>query len=158
LVRSLVDLHGGTVEARSEGPGRGTEFLVKIPLTTENLGDSDAGGPEDQIAAFALHRILVVDDNRDSAESLSILLRFLGSDVYTVHDGAAALEAVRAYQPSVVLLDIGLPGMDGHEVARRLRRLSECRDVVLIALTGWGQESDRRLSKEAGFDHHLVKP
>jgi CheY-like chemotaxis protein len=100
----------------------------------------------------------VVDDNRDAADSLGILLKFLGADVHIVHNGPAALEALRTYQPSVMLLDIGMLGMDGYEVARHMRQRPEGRDVTLIALTGWGQEEDQRRSREAGIDHHLVKP
>jgi CheY-like chemotaxis protein len=103
-------------------------------------------------------RILVVDDSRDEAESLAMLLNLMGSDVRVAHDGPAALEAMSSYQPAVVLLDIGMPGMDGYEVARRARRQPGLKDVTLIALTGWGQEEDRRRCREAGFDHHLVKP
>ena len=103
-------------------------------------------------------RILVVDDNRDCADSLGMLLKFLGADVCTANDGLAALEALKTYRPTVVFLDIGMPGMDGYEIARQARQQPEGRDVMLIALTGWGQDEDRRQSKEAGFDHHLIKP
>jgi CheY-like chemotaxis protein len=158
LVRSLVDLHGGSVEAKSDGPGKGSEFVVRLPLAVGRLGLPDrgprAGGP----AAVAPRRILVVDDSRDAADSLGLLLKFLGAEVHTAHDGPAALEALETHRPSVVLLDIGLPGMDGFEVARQARQRPEGRDVTLIALTGWGQEEDRRQSREVGIDHHLVKP
>jgi signal transduction histidine kinase len=156
LVRSLVSLHGGSVEARSEGPGRGSELVVRLPLAAglAPLQDSRDARP----AAVAPRRILVVDDNRDAADSLGMLLKFLGADVCTANDGPAALEAFRTYRPSVMLLDIGLPEMDGYEVARRTRQQPEGGDVTLIALTGWGQEEDRRRSREAGIDHHLVKP
>jgi CheY-like chemotaxis protein len=107
---------------------------------------------------FAAHRILVVDDSRDAAHSLAILLQGLGADVRTAGDGPTALDELLTYRPSVVLLDIGMPGMDGLEVARRARQLREGRDLTLIALTGWGQEADRRRSREAGIDYHLVKP
>jgi PAS domain S-box-containing protein len=157
LVRSLVNLHGGSVEAKSEGVGQGSEFLVRLPLAGKPPA-RDVGREKNPPRAFATKRILVVDDNLDSAESLSLLLEFLGAEVQTANDGSAALAAIRSYRPSVVLLDIGLPGMDGYEVARLARELPEGRGATLIALTGWGQEDDRRRSKEAGIDHHLVKP
>jgi CheY-like chemotaxis protein len=103
-------------------------------------------------------RVLVVDDNRDAAASLGMLLKLLGAEVRVVNDGPAALEILASYRPTVVLLDIGMPGMDGYEVARRIRQQPEWRDLMLIALTGWGQEEDRRRTSEAGFDHHLLKP
>jgi CheY-like chemotaxis protein len=107
---------------------------------------------------FAAHRILVVDDSRDAAESLAMLLESVGADVHTASDGLAALEKLDSYRPSVMLLDIGMPGMDGFEVARRARQRPASRDLTLIALTGWGQEADRRRSREVGIDFHLVKP
>jgi PAS domain S-box-containing protein len=158
LVRSLVGQHGGSIEVKSDGPGQGSEFVVRLPLAAERPGPDDGGRGSDPLSAVAARRILVVDDNRDAADSLGMLLRFLGADVLTVHDGPAALEALRTYQPSVVLLDIGMPGMDGYEVARWARQQPEGRDAILIALTGWGQEEDQRRSHEAGIDHHLVKP
>ena len=157
LVKTLVEMHGGRVEAHSDGPGRGSEFVVRLPLAA-------AGAPAEAPAAprvagvLAPRRVLVVDDNRDSGESLGMLLQLLGADVRIVYDGPAALEAVGTYRPAVVLLDIGMPGMDGHEVARRIRQQPELEDVTLVALTGWGQEQDRRASRSAGFDYHLVKP
>jgi signal transduction histidine kinase/ActR/RegA family two-component response regulator len=158
LVKSLVELHDGTVEAYSEGPGRGSEFVVRLPLAApRGIGDipAAAAGP---VAALALRRVLVVDDNRDAAESLGMLLKLLGADVEVAYDGASALEALATYRPTIVLLDIGMPGMDGHEVARRIRSQPEFDDVTLIALTGWGQEEDRRHARTAGFDYHLIKP
>ncbi len=157
LVKRLVEMHGGTVTAHSEGPGKGSEFVVRLPLAGEArpaAAAPQAGEPP----AAAARRILVVDDNRDAADSLGLLLRFLGHEVRVAHDGPAALEAARAWRPAVVLLDIGMPGMDGYAVARALRALPELEGVVLIALTGWGQEEDRRRSRAAGFDHHLIKP
>jgi CheY-like chemotaxis protein len=124
----------------------------------EQFGSHERAQGDGQAASLVPRRILVVDDSRDAADSLGMLLQFLGADVYTTHDGPAALEAIQTYRPSVVLLDIGMPGMDGYEVARRARQQPGGRDVTLIALTGWGQEEDRRRSKEAGIDHHLVKP
>ncbi len=158
LVKRLVQMHGGTVEARSGGPGKGSEFVVRLP---EAAGLSTSNNPESSVStrtAIAAHRILVVDDNRDAADSLGMLLKFEGADTCITYDGPAALEAIQTYRPSVVLLDIGLPGMDGFEVAERARQLPEGRAIKIIALTGWGQEEDRRRSREAGIDDHLVKP
>ncbi|HET7131654.1 MAG TPA: response regulator, partial [Gammaproteobacteria bacterium] len=155
LVRSLVELHGGSVEAWSEGPGKGSEFLVRLPLA---VGQQSPAHAQTHPPPVTPRRMLVVDDNADSAESLRILLELLGAQVVAVHDGPAALAALDADKPDVVLLDIGMPEMDGYELARRIRSRSDGADLILIALTGWGQEEDRRRSKEAGIDHHLVKP
>jgi CheY-like chemotaxis protein/two-component sensor histidine kinase len=158
LVQRLVQLHGGTVEAHSDGPGKGSEFVVRLPVA----GPARARGPQGaadggQVVAPPACRILVVDDNRDAADSLAVLLRMMGHEVHTAHDGLEAVGAVAVLQPDVVLLDIGLPKLNGYEVARRVRQ-GRAEGVVLIALTGWGQEEDRRRSREAGFDHHLTKP
>jgi PAS domain S-box-containing protein len=158
LVKSLVEMHGGSVEASSEGAGRGSEFVVRLPLGTAALPTHDPGKAARPSDVLALRRVLVVDDNRDAAESLSMLLKLLGADVHVAYNGPDALEALAKYKPAVVLLDIGMPGMDGHEVARRIRQQSEFQDVTLIALTGWGQEADRQRSQSAGFDYHLIKP
>jgi signal transduction histidine kinase len=158
LARTLVEAHGGTIEARSEGPGRGSEFIVRLPLADAAVRAPSSPACNDTPTGLARRRILVVDDNRDAAESLAMLLRHASAEVRTVFDGAAALEEIPSFRPDVILLDIGMPEMDGHEVARRLRALPEGRDVLLIALTGWGQDDDCRRSCEAGFDHHLVKP
>jgi signal transduction histidine kinase len=155
LVKSLVVMHGGTVEARSPGPGLGSEFIVRLPLIQQANEQQELGR---LIEPLPPRRILIVDDSRDGGESLSVLLRVLGSDVHLVHSGTAALQAVGSFKPDVVLLDIGMPGMDGYEVARRIRADSANRGMLLIALTGWGQDEDRARSAAAGFDHHLVKP
>jgi PAS domain S-box-containing protein len=157
LARSIVALHGGTIEARSAGLGQGSEFTVRLPLPPAAAEDSspESSRPATRIAG---QRILVVDDNVDAAESLGALLRCLGAEVVTVHDGPAALEAMRTEKPSAAVLDIGMPGMDGYEVARRARAGPLGDDIKLIALTGWGNDEDRRRSREAGIDHHLVKP
>ncbi|WP_437933700.1 hybrid sensor histidine kinase/response regulator [Sorangium sp. So ce341] len=163
LVRRLVEMHGGTVRAVSDGPGRGSEFIVRLPA--EALAAS-AGGAETPFAALpqarpgpaSPRRILVVEDNPDVAESLVMLLQALGHDVAMARSGPEALEAAPAFLPDVVLLDIGLPGMDGYEVARQLRRRPELERALLVALSGYGQDEDRRRSRAAGFDHHLVKP
>jgi CheY-like chemotaxis protein len=158
LVKSLVEMHGGTVEARSAGLGQGAEFVVQLPMAHEQFsGDAPkaAVGPSPSLVP---KRVLVVDDNRDAAESLGMLLRTLGATVHIVYSGAEALESLEAHNPSVVLLDIGMPDMDGYEVARRIRQRPGFMDVTLIALTGWGQEKDRQRSRTAGFDYHLTKP
>jgi CheY-like chemotaxis protein len=157
LVRTLVEMHGGSVEVQSEGHGKGSEFTVRLPLAS---GAALQHGEErnNHSPSLAKRRILVVDDHHDAAESLGMLLEGMGAVVRTAHDGPAALDAISGWRPEIVLLDIGMPGMDGNEVARRARRRPECRDTTLIALTGWGQADDRQKSKEAGFDFHLVKP
>jgi PAS domain S-box-containing protein len=159
LVKNLVELHGGSVTARSEGPGKGSEFLVRLPILSDLAEPAPA--PTSRLPAggeVVSHRILVVDDNTDAADTLAMLLRVMGHDVQTAADGLSALNVARSYRPQVVLLDIGLPRMDGYEVARRLRREPGLENVVLIALTGYGQEEDKRASQEAGFQQHLVKP
>ncbi len=158
LVKSLTEMHGGSVEAHSDGPGQGSEFVVRLPLPTEKAPEVAAAPPEAPAAAERAVRILLVDDNLDASESLAMLLRLWGHEVAVAHDGPAALRAAEARPPQVALLDIGLPGMDGYELARRLRSRPGPGRAVLVALTGWGQEEDRRRSREAGFDHHLVKP
>jgi CheY-like chemotaxis protein len=156
LVKSLVEMHGGSVEAKSNGPGLGSEFVVRLPLV--NKPDSGERSENQSSAILSPRRVLVVDDNRDAAQSLGMLLRLLGTEVQVVYSGAEALQVVGKYLPDIVLLDIGMPGMDGYEVAKRIRQQSELRNVMLIALTGWGQEEDRHRSQLAGFDHHLIKP
>jgi PAS domain S-box-containing protein len=159
LVDTLVKMHLGRVTARSDGLGKGSEFTVHLPLAA---GGARADADQHAIVRHAPEsvrcRVLVVDDNHDAAESLGMLLTVMGCDVRIVYDGPTALDAVREHQPAIVLLDLGMPEMDGHEVSRRLRRDPGFRDVLLVALTGWGQEEDRRRSRAAGFDHHLVKP
>jgi PAS domain S-box-containing protein len=157
LVQRLVQLHGGSVKVRSAGEGRGSEFVVRLPRIVEG---SRAEAAELGAAPEPMHprRILVVDDNLDAAASLAMLLQLSGNEIYTTHDGAGALEAAEQHRPEVILLDIGLPTMNGYEVCRRIRQQTWGKQIVLIALTGWGQEEDRRRSHEAGFDGHLVKP
>jgi two-component system CheB/CheR fusion protein len=157
LVRRLVDLHDGSIEVRSDGPGRGSEFTVRLPLVQAARDVLPAGdGP--RAKALSGCRVLVVDDNRDSAETLGMLLTIKGNEVRTAHDGVEAVEVAGAYRPELVLLDIGLPKLNGYDVARRIRQQPWGRAVTLVALTGWGQDEDRRRSMEAGFDHHVVKP
>jgi PAS domain S-box-containing protein len=160
LVKSLVQMHGGSVEARSEGLGMGTEVLVRLPLARKPKElSAEPGLSRSSInPGSSVQRILCVDDNRDSADSLGTMLKFLGADVRVVYDGPSALEAIKICRPSIALLDIGMPGMDGLEVAQKIRDDTANKDMLLIALTGWGNEDDRQRSREAGFDHHLVKP
>ena len=157
LARRLAQMHGGSLAVASRGAGQGSEFILRIPVAANPPADKAA---QSAPAAIALpqKRILVVDDNRDAADSLGRILEFLGVDVRLARDGAEALDVFKAYDPQVVLLDIGMPGMDGYEVARRIRGGFPDRRTSLVALTGWGQEEDRRKAREAGFDHHLVKP
>ncbi|HEX5720584.1 MAG TPA: ATP-binding protein [Thermoanaerobaculia bacterium] len=159
LVRSLVERHGGTVEAHSAGPGRGSELVVRLPLCTDRAAEpaepcrEQLREPERGPA-----RILLVEDNVDAADALAELLRLWGHEVEVAHDGAAAVQSAGALRPGVVLLDIGLPGMDGYQVAGALRGLPGLQGTLIVALTGYGQESDRQRSARAGFDYHLVKP
>jgi CheY-like chemotaxis protein len=167
LVKSVVEMHGGTVEAYSAGVGQGSEFVVHLPLGDEWRVASDAkeeagGDPlathHSPLTTKTKRRILVVDDNPDSAESLAMLLKISGNETHMAHDGLEAVEAAERFRPDVVLLDIGLPQLNGYDAARRIREQPWGKTMVLIALTGWGQEEDRRRSKDAGFDAHLVKP
>jgi CheY-like chemotaxis protein len=156
LVKTLVEMHGGTVEAHSAGLGQGSEFVIRLP----SLADAPETSTEvnhDHVLTTA-PRILVVDDNRDSADSLASLLKLTGSKTKTAYDGLEAVEAAANFRPNVVLLDIGLPKLNGYEAARKIREQPWGSKIVLIALTGWGQEADRRRSSEAGFNRHLVKP
>jgi signal transduction histidine kinase/ActR/RegA family two-component response regulator len=157
LAKSIVELHGGSIEARSEGPGRGSEFIVRLPLG-ERAGRTAAVSDAVPREPLAAQSVLIVDDNRDAAESLAMLLRLLGLAVRVADNGGAALQAIDDDVPDVMFLDIGMPGMDGYEVARQVRRRRGGADVLLVALTGWGQDDDRRRARAAGFDHHLVKP
>ena len=157
LVKNLVEMHAGTVEARSEGVGQGSEFVVRLPLLS---GPPPLPRKPSSVKPVATvpRRILVVDDNQDSAESLATLLTLTGHEVHIAHDGLEALESAAAFQPEVILLDIGLPRLNGYEAARRIREQQPHKPPTLVALTGWGQEEDRRRTKEAGFDAHLLKP
>jgi CheY-like chemotaxis protein len=158
LVKGLVELHGGSVEAHSDGPGSGSEFTIRLRVATGLSASEPARAGDDDAPALANRRILIVDDNRDGTESLAMLLELMGHLAETAYDGEHALEIAETTRPEVVLLDLGMPGLSGYDVCRRIRARPWGRDVVLIALTGWGQEADRRRTKEAGFDHHMVKP
>jgi signal transduction histidine kinase/CheY-like chemotaxis protein len=157
LAKTLVQLHGGSIEAHSEGKGRGCEFTVKLPLAQATALEP-AGQSASASEPLRFKRVLVVDDNQDAADSLGILLQLLGAEVMVVHDGPSALDALESFKPAVVLLDLGMPGMGGLEVARRMREDPGHGAITLVALTGWGQREDRRRTHEAGFDYHLVKP
>jgi signal transduction histidine kinase len=168
LVQRLVEMHGGSVTARSDGLGHGSEFVIRLPLFIRERIES--GQPLQQLSALeqsmtnadlttrTQRRILVADDNNDALESLATLLQLSGHEVYTASNGAVALESAEQHRPEVALLDIGMPKLDGYEVARRIRAQPWGQRITLVALTGWGQDSDRKRSQEAGFDSHLVKP
>ena len=158
LVKRLTELHGGRVEARSDGPGKGSEFTVRLPVLVEGISGATPARKATARPAFPSRRILVVDDNQDSASSLGMLLKLNGQDVRVVFDGPAALTMAEAFLPQLVLLDIGMPGMDGFEVAKRLRASAPLAHTRIVALTGWGREEDRRRTRESGFDEHLTKP
>jgi CheY-like chemotaxis protein/two-component sensor histidine kinase len=170
VVRSLVELHGGSVQAASAGLGMGSEFMVRLPIWKAEetaAGDRPFGGSTSSSSAQS-HRatsqaprgrkVLVVDDNVTSAQSLELLLTLEGHEVQVVHDGPSVLEAVSHHHHEIVLMDIGLPGMSGYEVARQLRQQPELGSLLIVAVTGYAEDEARRLSREAGFDHHLVKP
>jgi PAS domain S-box-containing protein len=159
LVKGLVEMHGGTVEARSEGQGKGSEFTLRLPAATAAMRDAEPRHAEAKgVQAGGAQRILIVDDNVDSADSLGQILEMMGNEVRTAYDGAAGVEAARAFRPGVVLCDIGMPKINGYDAARSIRAESWGKDTVLVALTGWSQEDDLQKSADAGFDHHLVKP
>lgn len=158
LVKNLVEQHDGTIAAHSDGPGKGSEFTVRLPITVPTSHEPRAPSIVGRAPDVPRRRVLVVDDNYDAAASLGMLLKYLGADVHTANDGAAALSAIESYRPDVVFLDIGMPVMDGFEVAGRIRENRDNDNVVLVALTGWGQADDRDRTRAAGFDHHLVKP
>ena len=157
VVKKLVEMHGGSVTAESEGLGQGSEFVIRLPAASKPTAATSPAGVSPE-KAVKKAKILVVDDNVDTARGMSRLLKLLGHDVAVAHDGFEAIEVARGYNPEFILLDIGLPGMSGYEVASQLRR-EECgQDAVIVAVSGYGQDEDRRQSKEAGFDHHLIKP
>jgi CheY-like chemotaxis protein len=158
LVRGLVEMHGGTVRARSEGPGRGSEFIVELPASDAPPAPRPPAAAAPLARASDSRRILVVDDNRDSADSLAQLLRVLGHDVEAVHGGHEAVAAAERYRPQLVLMDLGMPELNGYEACRLIREKPWGHAMVLVAQTGWGQDQDRLRAQEAGFDSHLVKP
>jgi signal transduction histidine kinase/ActR/RegA family two-component response regulator len=160
LVRRLVQMHGGTITVRSDGRGKGSEFIIGLPMF-EDPSPAEVESVTIQKALVeksAPLRILVVDDNQDSADSLGLLMELLGNEVRVVHDGQKAVDVAKEFQPRVVLLDIGLPTINGYEAARKIREQPWGKQAVMVAVTGWGEDVDRQRSKDAGFDHHLVKP
>jgi CheY-like chemotaxis protein len=159
LVKSLVELHGGSVEAQSEGLGRGATFTVRLPLARNaRMPDRHLPAPQDAWMPSIEQTILVVDDNRDAADSLAELLGALGATVLTAYSGEEALRLAAEHDFDTAILDIGMPGMDGCDLARYLRARQDATDLTLIALTGWGQQGDKERIATAGFDHHLLKP
>jgi CheY-like chemotaxis protein len=159
MVRDLVRMHNGSVEVRSGGPGQGTEVIVRLPLAeAATISEAQSTVVEKSAGRLAGRRILIADDNRDAADSLCMLLVVAGADAQAVYDGPSTLSALERVQPQVVILDIGMPGMDGYEVAQRIRADARFAGVRIIALTGWGQQADRARSRESGIDHHLTKP
>ncbi|HZI89042.1 MAG TPA: ATP-binding protein [Candidatus Polarisedimenticolia bacterium] len=157
LVRGLVEQHSGVVEARSDGLGKGSEFVVRLPLA-EPAPVPQQSERRGSAPPAVRRRVLVADDNRDAADSLATMLALMGHEARVAYDGPEALEAALSYRPDVIVLDLGMPRMDGYEAARRIRNESWSNGVLLVALTGWGQEEDRARAKRAGFDHHLTKP
>jgi PAS domain S-box-containing protein len=157
LVRRIVELHGGRVQARSEGPGRGSEFSVRIPRS-DAPGSVRTSEEPAEIAVSKSLRVMVVDDNADAGETLAMVLQQMGAEVRTVYDGVTALRMCETFHPELVLLDIGMPHMSGYEVARAIRQLKTCGKPVIAAVTGWGQEADKARAREAGFDRHFTKP
>jgi CheY-like chemotaxis protein len=160
LVKQIVEIHGGTVTAASDGLGKGCEFTVRLPVARGSAIPA-AGRPEGEVEGGMTtprSRILVVDDLRDSTDSLAMMLRAKGHDVRTAYDGYEAVEIALQYRPDVVILDIGMPRLNGYDAARMIREQSGGDSPMLIALTGWGHDENRLRTKEAGFDHHLVKP
>jgi two-component system CheB/CheR fusion protein len=160
LVDNIVAMHGGSVEARSEGIGRGSQFIVRLPTVSTREVAAPAADASSTAQSHARRplRILIVDDNRDAAETMAMLIQAIGHEARMVHEGSAAAKAARSYAPDLVLLDIGLPGMDGYQVARQFKGYDDLRHIRLAAATGYGQDQDRKRAVEAGFDEFLVKP
>jgi PAS domain S-box-containing protein len=159
LVKSLVELHGGRVNVHSRGPNLGTTFTVRLPILSGPAKPiTDGGGNRDTFPRQQRKRVLVVDDNPDALESLSIAVEWMGNEVRRAHDGIEALQVAETFKPDVVLMDLGMPNMNGIDAARQIRSEPWGRDLALVATTGWGQAEDRRRTAEAGFDRHLVKP
>jgi CheY-like chemotaxis protein len=157
IVKRLVEMHGGTVKAYSEGTDKGSEFVIQLPIMGTPIAKTSA--PRRQHAPKAVsYRVLVVDDNVDSATSLATILRVTGNDVRTAHDGFEAVEVASEFGPQLILLDIGMPKLNGYDTCRRIREEPWGKDIVVVALTGWGNEEDKRRSFDAGFNSHLVKP
>ena len=159
LAKRLVEMHGGTIEACSEGLGKGSEFIVTLPVFAATaLQDPKLSTKSAVAEGLSKHRILIADDNLDVTETFQVMLQILGHEVETAHDGIEALGKAEQFRPNVIVLDIGMPKLNGYDTARRIRQKPWSRNVVLIAITGWGNDKDKRQSEEAGFNFHLVKP
>jgi CheY-like chemotaxis protein len=158
LAKGLTELHGGNIEAKSGGLGRGSEFTVRLPIGIIGIPNHAMRISCDGEQASVSRRVLIADDNQDSAESLAMLLRIEGHEVVVVHDGPEALAAVAQFKPEFALLDIGMPRLSGYEVAKKIREAEPASAVKLIAVTGWGQHSDKARARFSGFDHHFTKP
>jgi PAS domain S-box-containing protein len=158
IVKRLVEMHGGSIEARSEGPNKGSEFIIRLPIASPPAPRPEMSREDRPFRATGPHRILVADDNGDAARSLAMMLEVAGHEVRTARDGREAVEAAAAFRPELILMDIGMPNLNGYDACRRIRELPWAKNLLIVALTGWGQDDDRRRSQEAGFDSHLVKP
>ncbi len=159
LVKSLVEMHGGTIEVKSDGPARGSEFQIRLPILTDKpIEEKFSAEVDSSEAVERKRRVLIVDDNAAAAKMLSLIVKMLGNEVRTAGDGREAVELASQFLPEVVLMDLGMPRMNGYEAARQIRQQSWGENMMLIALSGWGQDDDKRKTKEAGFDHHLIKP
>jgi CheY-like chemotaxis protein len=158
LAKNLVELHGGHITAHSEGLGKGSQFIVRLPVMRVDNGQPQSEAAPVEVSPVQDKRVAIVDDNKLQAQSLAMLLEMMGYQVRTAHDGASALDMIAEFLPHVALIDIGLPGLNGYELARRLRALPQLSNVTLIAQTGWGREEDREQSRQSGFQHHLTKP
>jgi CheY-like chemotaxis protein len=159
LVRDLVNLHDGEVSASSDGPGKGSQFVVRLPMSVRSVASATTE-ERPSVPAYALmhKRVLIVDDNESACEAVRIAVEMLGADALVTHDGQSALQRIEQFQPTIVFLDLGLPGMDGHELAREIRKKTSLPQPTLVAITGWGHEQVRVASRHAGIDEHLVKP
>jgi signal transduction histidine kinase/ActR/RegA family two-component response regulator len=158
LVKWLVEMHGGSIAAASDGPGLGSRFIVRLPVVVGIAPEAQHEAKREAPAATPHRRILVADDRHDVAESLALMLRSMGHEVRTAYDGQQALDLAAAWRPDAIVLDIGMPKLNGYAVAEQIRQQDWGRDTILVAVTGWGQDEDKRKSKDAGFDYHLVKP
>ncbi len=158
LVKRLVEMHGGNIEAHSPGPSQGSEFVVRLPVVVDSQPATKEATNSEITTTSTPLRILVVDDNEDGAKCLGMMLQIMGNDVRIAHDGLAAVEEAEAFRPVVIFLDIGMPKLNGYDACRRIREESWGKCMVLVALTGWGQDDDRQRTNEAGFDYHFVKP
>lgn len=156
LAKRLVEMHGGQISAKSEGPGKGSEFRILLPVLTND--DVEESPHPEHPAIGRSRRILIVDDNNDALQALARLVTLIGHEVRTAGDGAQAISIAAEFQPDLILMDLGMPGMDGYAAAKRIRAEAWGETMTIVALTGWGQDDDRRRTREAGFDHHLVKP